>query len=264
MAIRFYLDREYQKDIYYVMLRDRRSTMNFHSPIEVWMVHEGAIRCWINGQSADLCPGEMVVAFSYDIHNFQVLEKGTVVGNLIVPLSLCGEFQTLFNQKRTPDPFIRDRAVFERVYESLQKMEQAENEMAKRGYLFVALGTLMERLALEKRSEQANPQLSTRLLCYLQENYRSELSLRSVASALGYHPAYLSQYFKDCFHISFGKYLTLLRLRTCVLLMKEGKSLSECAFESGFGSLRTFHRVFQEEFQCTPKQYMKGLEQKEN
>lgn len=258
----FLLRREYQEKAGYSEHTGRYSNPNFHSPLEVWMVIEGAIECWINGRRERLRAGEMVIAFSYDTHGYRVLKEGTMIGTLSVPLSVCGEFGEEIHQKRPQEPVIRDREVFERVRGALLEMKNTQSEMSKRGHLYVALGTILEHLSLTERQEKMDQELSTRLLVYLQEHFREELSLKSTALALGYHPAYLSRYFTETFHTSFGRYVTMLRLRESVLLMRKGeKELAACAYESGFNSLRTFHRVFREEFDCTPKAYMKQIQE---
>lgn len=262
MEAKFLLRREYQKNAGYAEHFGKYSNLNFHSPLELWIVIEGAAECWINGRTIRLHAGEMVISFSYDTHGYRAIEEGTLLGNLIVPLSVCGDFREEIHQKRAQNPVIRDREVFERVRGALQDMKNAQSEMTKRGHLYVALGTILEHLSLTERQEKIDQELSTRLLVYLQEHFREELSLKSTALALGYHPAYLSHYFTETFHTSFGRYVTMLRLRESVLLMRKGeKELSACAYESGFNSLRTFHRVFREEFGCTPKNYMKQLKE---
>jgi AraC-like DNA-binding protein len=66
--------------------------------------------------------------------------------------------------------------------------------------------------------------------------------------------------FRSAFGISFVEYLTMLRLREAILLLRSGKkSVTECAMESGFGSMRSFYRAFSEEFGVTPKEYLKQL-----
>ncbi len=261
MQAKFLLRREYQKEALYREHTGAYSDLNFHSPLEVWMVVEGAIECWINGRRERLRSGEMVISFSYDTHGYRILKAGSVIGTLSVPLSVCGDFREEIHQKRAQDPVIRDAEIFERVRGSLYRMGEAQNEMEKRGHLYVALGTILDHLSLTERQEKADQELSTRLLVYLQEHFREEISLKSTALSLGYHPAYLSRYFTENFRIPFSRYLTMLRLRESVLLMREGeKELSACAFGSGFNSLRTFHRVFREEFACTPKAYMKQIQ----
>ncbi len=261
MQAKFLLRREYQENFSYSE-SGQDSAVNFHLPIEIWVILKGTLECWINGQRRVLHGGDLAVAFSYDTHGRRILQENTKLGTLVIPIELCGEFQTLLRQKRISDPYIHDREAYELVSSCIAALQKSENEMTRRGYLYVILGTLLDRLSLEDRQDQLDPSLSTRILCYLNENFREELSLRSVAEALGYHPVYLSRYFKENFHISFSRYITMLRLRESVLLMREGnKELSACAYESGFNSLRTFHRVFLEEFGCTPKVYMKQMKE---
>ena len=53
------------------------------------------------------------------------------------------------------------------------------------------------------------------------------------------------------------KYLTIVRLKNALMLMYEKKhSITYCALESGFSSVRTFYRAFSEEFACSPKEYI--------
>jgi len=95
-------------------------------------------------------------------------------------------------------------------------------------------------------------------LIYLNENYKSDLSLSSVAAKFGYNASYVSRLFKNNFNIGFNHYLNVIRLKNAVLLMQENKhSITYCALESGFNSMCTFYRAFYEEFGCKPKDYMK-------
>ena len=74
---------------------------------------------------------------------------------------------------------------------------------------------------------------------------------------------YNSRYFKNCFGIGLSRYITMVRLKNALMLMHEGKNtLTYCALESGFNSLRTFYRVFNEEFNSTPKEYINKLQGK--
>lgn len=61
-------------------------------------------------------------------------------------------------------------------------------------------------------------------------------------------------------HTSFREYVNALRL-DCArdLLAATELSMLEVSMESGFDSLRTFNRVFQERFRQTPSQYRKKL-----
>ena len=101
-----------------------------------------------------------------------------------------------------------------------------------------------------------DPSLSSRILTYIYDHFREELTLKSLSQYLGYNENYLSRYFSSSFKISFSKYLSTVRLKNVLLLMHEGKSLTEAAFDSGFNSIRTFYRCFKSEFGVPPKEYL--------
>ena len=107
----------------------------------------------------------------------------------------------------------------------------------------------------------ANPDLASRLLLYLSDNFREDVSLPALALRFGYSESYLSRYFKECFSIGLTNYVNLLRLRHATnLLAEKGRSVTDCALESGFGSMRSFYRIFSQEFGCSPKQWRIQIE----
>ncbi len=257
MKAQFGLEREQKNRLYYVEGKNPNSEFHFHSQIELYFIDEGEVEIWINDQRQVLKAGELSVALSYDAHCYKtVTESG--VSCLIIPTDLLGEFLPAIRHKRAGNPFVRNREIFDQLKDCYQAIKTSKSEIKTRGYLYVILGILMEQMELEDRRESAHSQLSTRILFYINENFRSNITLQSIAGALGYNPSYLSRYFKSCFHIGINQYITMIRLREAVLLMREQKnSIAYCAYESGFNSVRSFYRAFYSEFQCTPKEYLK-------
>ncbi|MBQ6823421.1 MAG: helix-turn-helix transcriptional regulator [Clostridia bacterium] len=233
------------------------SRLHFHSQIELCLVEEGAVEVWVNDRHRIMKKGEFSVALSYDAHGYLGKEEGKACF-LIIPTDLCGEFLAAVQNKRMGNPFLADPEVFSLLLDCGYQLKERPNKVKTQGLIYLILGTLLDCMELEERSEAVDPKLSSNLLIYINENLKNDLSLGAVAAALGYHPASLSRYFKNCFQMPFNRYVTLVRLRQAVLLMKESKhSIVYCADESGFNSVRTFYRVFQAEFGCTPKEYLK-------
>ena len=259
MKAEFNLVREQKNRLFIGNVENPNTAFNFHSQIEILMVNEGEAEVWINDQHANLKSGEVSVAFSYDAHGYRTPEKAKVTF-IIIPTELFGEFQPSIYHKRAGNPFIRDRAVYDQLKACYRAIKESKNDIKSRGYLYVILGILTEQMELTDRTESVNSQLSTRILFYINENFRNDITLQSIAAALGYNASYLSRYFKSCFNIGINQYITMIRLRETVLLMREGKNnVAYCAFESGFNSSRTFYRAFFEEFQCTPKEYLQQI-----
>lgn len=81
----------------------------------------------------------------------------------------------------------------------------------------------------------------------------------SVARHFGYSQSYISRYFSTNFGTTLSHYLTAVRLRSVVMLMRGGKhDITYCALESGFASMRTFYRAFHSEFGLVPGDYIRA------
>jgi len=234
-------------------VENRKYRLHFHSNIELCLVLEGEIEVWINDQHRMLRQGELSVAWSYDAHAYRT-PSHSVTLSTIIPPRLYHEFSPLLANRHMCDHVVTDPDIFEKIRSGVCAAAATDDELLKKGYVYVILGTLLAHMQPKGDALPADPQLSSEVLLYLNEHFREDLTLDSVAHALGYHPNYLSHIFKSTLHVGFHQYLTLLRLRDAVLLMKnEEKSITDCAFESGFQSLRTFYRAFQAEFGCTPR-----------
>ena len=161
---------------------------------------------------------------------------------------------------RLISPFIRDAQLFEELKKYSEELINGCNEVKKKGCIHMILGAILEQMQPDIQKEAIDPGPATRILFYINENYAEPLTLATIAAELGYNASYLSRCFKNFFHIGINRYITLIRLRKAVLLMRQKKNIATCAYESGFNSVRTFYRAFFDEFHCTPKEYLKNLD----
>ena len=95
-------------------------------------------------------------------------------------------------------------------------------------------------------------------------NNKGSLSGKTIAKVnkamedLGYSPYALSRVFSGTFHTNFNQYLNDLRLNLALNLLENSEeSITELAMESGFASMRTFNRAFQERYRMSPREYRK-------
>ena len=263
MQAEFGLIQEQRNKLYCKETKNANSPLHFHSQLELYFVDEGEMEIWVNNDRAVLGAGEMSVALSYDAHSYRSI-GATRANYIIIPTYMCEEFIHSFKGKQSKTPFIRDAETVKKLracYDELKK--DTSNKVKTLGYIYVMLGILMESISIEDARESIDPKLSSQLLFYINENYKNDITLTSIATELGYHPSYLSRYFKSCFGIGINQYVTVVRLKQAVLLMQDGKnSITYCAFESGFNSMRTFYRAFFEEFRCTPREYTETMKTK--
>ena len=202
----------------------------------------------------------MAVSLSYDAHLFRTVgnSKSSI---LIIPPGLCREFTSAVQNKQVKTPFICDAEAINEIKRYVDEIKKCQGDRLKtKGYIYVILGIVLENIFLEEAECNADSELSTKILLYLNSNFQNEITLNSLASTFGYTKSYLSRYFKSCFGIGITRYLNVLRLRNALLLLREeGKTHTFCALESGFNSTRTFYRLFKEEFGCSPTEYLSSL-----
>ena len=255
----FNLTRDRQEELYYTEFTDDSGIFHFHSPVELYFVFEGQMEVFINDKRRVMQAGEMSVALGFDAHAYRTIGHSRSAV-LIIPTYMCRDFIEAVKNKKVSSPFICDHSVVEEIQAALAKLRQPDcNPIKRTGYLYVILGTLMEHLDLRPATDTQDAKLSSRLLGYINEHYKEELSLSTLCATFGYSREYLSKYFKSHFQIGLSHYVTMIRLRAAASLLQEQRhSITYCALESGFRSMRTFYRAFFEEFGCSPKEYLRA------
>ena len=261
MQAKFGIEREKQNNLFYKEYKNDKGALHFHSQIELYFIDDGEMEVFVNDKRRVLSAGSMSVALSYIAHAYRTptASKSSV---FIIPPYMCENFIDAVKSKRAVNPFITDKSIVARVKSYISEIrKEGINEIKLHGFLYLILGTLMDCISLEGTGEPIDAALSSRLLFYLNENFKNDICLFDVAEHFGYSSSYISRYFKSCFNIGFNQYLTDIRLKNAIMLMHEKKkSITSCALESGFNSLSTFYRVFFNEFGCSPKSYVEQLD----
>ena len=100
-----------------------------------------------------------------------------------------------------------------------------------------------------------------RVLRYIDEHYNEKLTVEEVAKIANLSRSHFSNLFKGMTGKTLMEYITALRLKTAAKLLCETElSVVEICFAVGFGCVTHFNRVFKKEFDCSPVQYRKGIE----
>lgn len=254
----FGLAREKNNQLFYKEYMNDKGIFHFHSQIELYFIDEGEMEVTVNNHRSFLKKGQMSVALSYDAHAYKTPEysRSSV---LIIPSFMCKDFGDVVKDKAVISPFIFDTDIVAKIKQYIAELIEPEiNSIKLSGLLHLILGTILDVLYFENSQKPADKDLASQILFFINENYKNELALADIAANFGYSVSYISRYFKDSFNIGFNQYLNILRLKTALQLMNENQySITYCATESGFSSMRTFYRVFSDEFGCSPREYMR-------
>ncbi len=106
-----------------------------------------------------------------------------------------------------------------------------------------------ERVAVEKK-------LLYDIFHFVEKNYDKDCSLQALCQATHFSYSYLSRYFKKITGVSFNEYLNQYKISNArYLLDNTDASVLQCAYDSGYSSLRSFNRNFLKYTNTTPEQY---------
>lgn len=108
--------------------------------------------------------------------------------------------------------------------------------------------TKKSKLALEKAFQ------------YIDEHYKSKLTVQEVASIAGYSVPQFNRLMKRYTGLSFVNYVNKCRVFMSIDKMLHGMTITEAAYDSGFFSISSFNRSFLTHRGICPRAYLKRFE----
>ncbi|MCI5746176.1 MAG: AraC family transcriptional regulator [Erysipelotrichaceae bacterium] len=254
-------------EIFYEVIRDysanihhevgiNNAILHFHHQLELLYIEEGNVTVTINDDTKVLTKGQVAIVDSFDNHQY-IHEENAISRCLIIPVSYLKRYTTFMASKSIKNHFITDEAFAQRIYEKMINVVNSlkANELILVGNVSLLLGTIIDNNVVAN-SDKTNYDLVKNILLYIEENYKSSITLDSIANHFGYSKYYFSHIFNKCFRCNLNDYLNLVRCRHSINCVKdEHMSVSDAAFTSGFVSMRTFYRTFKKYFNVTPKEY---------
>lgn len=154
---------------------------------------------------------------------------------------------------REPEVFsLEDRRKIQRLmHQAAQLWQNKEPGYAQfcTALTYQILGTLCK----ENMQEQMPP-VFLKVLTYIHQNFRRELSVPHLCTHFGISPSALRQYFRRFYHITPTEYIRQLRLEYARNLLAEGASVEKAAMECGVPDAKYFARLVKKTYHCTPRQ----------
>lgn len=149
------------------------------------------------------------------------------------------------------DPEIIDcqNRVLETYWRDPELLEQILCELASS-----ACRILQQREQRVQRDEKGLLYLDIKR--YIDENYQDAgLNVNSIAEHFGRQPSFISRYFKEMSGANLTPYIHKVRLRHVKEMLDRDERLDDIVIACGFGSQRSFLRIFKQYEGVTPSQY---------
>ena len=98
-------------------------------------------------------------------------------------------------------------------------------------------------------------ELIIRIINTINKEYANISSVSELAELLNYSKNYISQYFKTHMNMGLHDFLIMKKLSVAATKLISGKSVTDVAFECGFGSTAYFISAFKSRYGITPGKY---------
>ncbi|MEF2964828.1 AraC family transcriptional regulator [Paenibacillus sp. M1] len=233
---------------------------HFHAEVELVYVESGSIIVGVNEEKRQLKQGDMAICGSNDIHYFESKGLSSTVIITIFHPDLVGKSATWPAEFRFQSPFVSaGRPELEPIHPLLRRIWQEKSE-AKPGYpLFVQSGLLELCGLLQRHLPVRSPENGSgsrtaskkvriqQILSYIEEHSHEDLSVDEMSERFRMEPSYFCRTFKKAIGMNFKTYLNTIRVLNATRKLENSEaSITDIALECGFGSVRTFNRVYKE------------------
>lgn len=95
---------------------------------------------------------------------------------------------------------------------------------------------------------------------FISTHLSETITLKLIAEKLGVNPSYLSRKFKQKEGITLTTYINMKRIEEAKrLLISRNSTITDVAFDVGFGSIQQFNRVFKKIEGCSPSRWMANI-----
>ena len=241
-----------------------------HSAVEVILTTEGAVACTVDGRVCQVRKGEVLIIPPDTMHSLATEENSSryiilFEADTVMSMRDIKAMDTYFNRpfhlRDGGDAHIRIREMLLRIQEVYEKREMLWNTVCcsyiLRIYAILSRWYLSEiRSMPEQDAHSLKSEVFSAVMTFINDHFREEISLDSVAEFAGFSRYYFSRSFRQQTGYSFKEYLRRKRVEAAADLMaRTGLPVRDIAAGCGFGSIASFNRAFRETKGCTPSQY---------
>lgn len=226
---------------------------HFHKNYELVYVLKGEVELTLNGSKILLKEEDFALVLPNEFHSYHSPDNSYVwIG--VFSADFVGEFAKLMDTKRTKTPvFVCEPQIREFLINYLITDKTPDIFILKSALYAVCREFLQKVSPYDAQKEKS---FIYDVISYMEHNFQKEISLMTIAEALGYEYHYLSRQFHHHFHMNFKQFLNIYRTDYAMdQLLHTDISITDIAHASGFQTVRTFNRVFVEHTGVTPSEF---------
>ncbi|MCR4875508.1 MAG: AraC family transcriptional regulator [Clostridia bacterium] len=244
MIAEYELSREADERLYVSLNQDGVCPLHFHRKIELVYIQSGHKTIICDDKKYFLESDQIFVADSYVMHSYEKSEDSTQI-IIVLPNHMLRDYYLLYGNCKIKNCVLLDKDIcraMKPLFLALAKKNP--NPLINQGRIDQLMGHIVDTFGVEPREEIYDHKFIEEVLAYIQENYREEITLDTLADHFNYSKYYFSRIFNSYLHTNITNYLSMIRLQAAIEMLKNGKvNVSDAALEAGFASIQTFYRA---------------------
>ena len=228
---------------------------HLHDYSELALCKKGKAELAVRGKKYVLEENEMIFIPPNCVHEYFCKECEivcAVFSNDYIPLF----FRELSGRSIIPSPI--DVSDMKDITDRLLELVDA-NTVAVTGRLNLICERILEDSSFED-GDVLDGNLYQKVITYISEHYKENITLKTLAQMFGYNEKYLSSSLHALTGINFRTLVSVYRINHAKKLLESGNmNMTEVAFLSGFSAVNSFNRVFKSIVGKTPLEYKKDI-----
>ena len=254
----FVYEKHHSQDelIYPIHAFDLNYHVHLHKSFEFVYCVRGELTAVIDGRGYTLHPNDMILIPSTVLHSYKT-ETASELYALLFGRNVIRSFSALFNQHVPAKYVFQADSILCGML--LEYFSATASDYAGRALLYRACDAFLDGNSFVEKEHEADD-IAVKMIEYIQENFREELTLHDFARYIDYNYYYVSKLIKRNFDVSFTQLLSEYRVAHVKMLLEDGNCrITDAALASGFSSIRNFNRVFMEIAGVTPREYLASV-----
>lgn len=235
-----------------------RPMPHLHKELEIIYVEKGTSHLIVDNSSHTITDGDVFVCFPNQVHCYESSSPG--IYHLFTIVSDCCYGLKNILEDSMPSKNVLKLSREDEIIKTLLAAVEFNGEFKETfqaGAINKVLALILQQISVTPRTKKTEGTLQN-IINYCTLNFNRELTLDDMADELHLSKYHISHLLNKKLGISFNGYINILRTdNSCELLRKTDKSIARISEESGFGSIRTFNRVFNQIMNMTPFDYRK-------
>ena len=223
---------------------------HIHHSFEFITILEGSMAVCVGNDKYELKKGEGILIFPEQLHSLESTESEHIL------FIFSADIISAFYSKHVSElPKHAKLIIPPHLISEIMKLDGQSSIIKLKGVLYSLCAMLDDNSEYVKKKALENGLIHS-IFDFVEKNFDKSCTLDDLSKAVGYNRSYLSRYFSESTGMTFVSYVNQYRIsRACYMLKSGGKTVVECAYDSGYTSLRSFNRNFKLYVGVSPRNF---------